>query len=82
MMLVGIKGFIVLIKNKPLSNQFAKAKLEVYEKLVQMSRNDDYTTENLLHFSYHQNYYKLIIIDLLRQTNTNAPQQIFFAGKL
>ena len=28
-----------------------------------MSRNDDYTTWNLLDFSYHQNYYKLIGID-------------------
>ena len=54
----------------------------MYEKLAEMSRNDDYTTGNLLHFSYHQNYYKLIIIDLLRQTNTNIPQQIFSTGKL
>ena len=47
-----------------------------------MSRNDDYTTGNLLDFSYHQNYYKLIRIDLSRQTNTNIPQQINFTGKL
>ena len=47
-----------------------------------MSRNDDSTTENLLDFSYHQNYYKLNGIDLLRETNTNIPQQINFAGQL
>ena len=47
-----------------------------------MSKNDDYTTGNLLDFLYHQNYYKLIGIDLLRQTNTNIPQQISFTGKL
>ena len=29
-----------------------------------------------------QNYYKLIGVDLLRQTNTNIPQQINFTGKL
>ena len=46
-----------------------------------MSRNDDYTTWNLLDFSYHQNYYKFISIDLSRQTNTNIPQQINFTGK-
>ena len=28
-----------------------------------MSKNDDYTTENLLNFSYHQNYYKLLGIN-------------------
>ena len=39
---------------------------------------DDYTTRILLDFSYHQNYHKLIGIDLSRQTNTNIPQQIKF----
>ena len=47
-----------------------------------MSRNDNYTTGNLLDFSYHQNYYKLIRIDLSRQTNTRISQQINFVGKL
>ena len=31
---------------------------------------------------YHQKYYKLIDIDLSRQTNTSIPQQINFTGKL
>ena len=31
---------------------------------------------------YHQKYYKIIVIDLSRQTNTSSPQQINFAGKL
>ena len=47
-----------------------------------MSRNDDYTTGNLLDYLYHQKYYKLIGIDLSRQTNTSIPQQINFVGKL
>ena len=47
-----------------------------------MSRNDDYTTGNLLDYLYHQHYYKLIGIDLSRQANTNIPQQINFIGKL
>ena len=42
-------------------------KQEAYEKLIEMSRNIDYTIGNLLDFSYHQNYYQLIGIDLLRQ---------------
>ena len=41
-----------------------------------MSRNDDYATGNLLDYLYHQKCYKLIGIDLSRQTNTSIPQQI------
>ena len=47
-----------------------------------MTRSDDYTTVNLFDFSYHQNYYKLIGIDLSRQTNMNIPQKINFLGKV
>ena len=47
-----------------------------------MSRNNDYTTWGLLDFSYHQNNYKLIGIDLSRQTNTNVPEKIIFTRKL
>ena len=46
-----------------------------------MSRNNDYTTGYLLDYLYHQ-YYKLIGIDLSKQTNTSIPQQISFVGKL
>ena len=47
-----------------------------------MSRNDNYSTGNLLDFSYHQNYHKLIVLDLTRQTDTSIPQKINFTGKL
>ena len=47
-----------------------------------MSKNDFYTTGNLLDFSYHQNYYKLIGTNLSRQANTNIPQQSNFIEKL
>ena len=47
-----------------------------------MSKNDFYTTGNLLDFSYHQNYYKLIDTNLSRQANTNIPQQSNFIEKL
>ena len=33
-------------------------------------------------FSYHENYYKLIGIDLSRQTHTNICKQIIFTGNL
>ena len=47
-----------------------------------MSRNDVYTIGNLLDYLYHQKYYKSIVIDLLRHTNTTIPQKINFTGKL
>ena len=82
MTLVEIKDFNVLIDNKPFFDQPVKNKQEAYEKLIEMSRNDDYTTGHLLDYLYHQKYYKRIGIDLSRQTNTNIPQQIDFTGKL
>ena len=71
----------VLINNKPFFDQPVKNKHFAYEKPVEMSRNDVYTTENLLDYLYHQKY-KLIGINLSRQTNTSVPQQINFVEKL
>ena len=79
---VEIKDFNALIDNKPFFDQSVKNKQEASEKLVEISRNCDCTTRNLLDFSYHQNYYKLIDTDLSRQTNTNVVQEINFTGKL
>ena len=53
----------------------SQKKQEAYEKTIEMSRSDDYTTGNLLDFSYHQSNYKPIDIDSSRQTNTNIPHQ-------
>ena len=47
-----------------------------------MSRNDDYTTGNLLDYLYRQKHYKRIGMDLSRWTNTAIPQQINLTGKL
>ena len=67
-----INYFLINLENKQ----------EAYEKHSVISKNDEYTTGNLLDYPYHQNYYKLISINLSRQTNTTFPQQINFAGKL
>ena len=82
MPLVEIKDFNTLIDNKPFFNQPVKNKQKVYEKLAKMSRNDNYTTGNLLDYLYHQKYYKLTGTVLSRQTNTSIPQQINFVEKL
>ena len=81
MPLVEIKDFNALINNKPFFDQPVKNKQKVYEKLVEMSRNNDYTAGNLLDYLYHQICYKLIGINLSRKKNTSIPQQINFPGK-
>ena len=50
--LAEIKDFNVLTDNKQLFNKTVKDKQEVFEKHVEMSRNDDYMTGNLLDFIY------------------------------
>ena len=47
-----------------------------------MSRNNDYTTGNLLDYAYFKENYRLIAIDLSKQTKLKDPQQISFIGKL
>ena len=64
MSLVEIKDFNALIDNKSFFDKPEKSKQEAYEKLIEVSKNDDYTKEDLSDFSYHQNYYKLTGIDL------------------
>ena len=49
---------------------------------MEMLRNKDYTTGDLLDYLYHQKYYKLIGTNFSRQTNTSIPQQITFTRKL
>ena len=80
MPLVEIKDFNALFDNKPFFDQPVKNKQDAYEKLIKMSRNDGYTTENLLDYLHHQKDYKLIGIYLLTQTNTSITQQINFVG--
>ena len=82
MSLVEIKDFNALIDNKPFFEESVKNKQEAYEKLIEMARNNDYTTGNLLDYLYHQKYYIPIGTDLSTQTNTSFSQQINFTGKL
>ena len=44
-----------------------KTEEEAYEKIIDISRNNEYTTGNLLDYDYFQKYYKLIAIDLSKQ---------------
>ena len=77
-----IKKFNAFIDNKPFFDQPAKSKQEAYEKIFEISRNDDYKTDYLLGYQYHHKHYKFVGIDSSRQTNINISQQINFIGKL
>ena len=56
------------------------------EKIIDISRNNEYTTGDLLDYDYFKNYYKLIAIDLSKQQvlqeNEDLIQQINFIGRL
>ena len=47
-----------------------------------MTNNNDYATCSSLYFQYFKKDYKLIAIDLSKQTKLKDPQQINFIGKL
>ena len=75
-----IKDFNVLIDGKSFFDLPVKSE-EAQEKIIEMS-NNDYTTGNLLDFGYFKENYKLIAIDLSKQTKLKDPQQINFIEKL
>ena len=52
---VEIKDFNVLIDGKPLFDIPVKSKEEADEQIIEMSRNTDYTTGNLLDMNILQN---------------------------
>ena len=81
---VEIKKFNVLIDGKSFFDVPIKNKEEAYEKIIEMSKNNDYTTGNLLDYEYFLKHYKLIAIDLSKQIELENPdlkQQIKFIGK-
>ena len=79
-----IKDFSVLIDGRNVFDVPAKSKEETYKKITEMSKNNDYTTGNLLDHNYFSNHYKLIGIYLSKQTESENPdlkQQFNFIGK-
>ena len=60
----------VLIDGKSFFDLPVKNEEEAYEKIIEMSRNNDYTTGNLLDFAY------------FKEIADNKQQQTNFIGKL
>ena len=79
---VKVNDFNVFIDGKIFFGLSVKNDEEEYKKIIDMSSNSDYTTGNLLDYAYYKKHYRLIAIDLSKQTKLKDPQQINFIGKL
>ena len=73
---VQVKDLNVLIDGKSLFDLPVKSEEEPYEKNIEMSWNNDYTSGNLLDFAYFKENYRLIAIDLSKQTKLKDPQKL------
>ena len=81
---VEIKDFSVLIDGKSFFDVPLKNKEETYKKIIEVSKNNDYSTGNLLDYEYFSKHCKLIAIDLSKQIeseNSDLKHQINFIGK-
>ena len=83
---VMIKDYNVIIDKLAFFDLPIKNEEEAYEKIIDISRSNEYTTGNLLDYDYFKKYYKLIAIDLSKQQvlqeNEDLIQQINFIGRL
>ena len=77
-----MKDFNILIDGKSFFDLPVKNEEEAYEKIMDMSNNNDYTTGNLSDFVYFKKNYRLIAIGLSKQTKLKDSQQVSFIGKL
>ena len=83
---VMVKDYNVIIDKLAFFDLPIKTEEEAYEKIIDISRSNEYTTGNLLDYDYFKKYYKLIAIDLSKQQvlqeNEGLIQQINFIGRL
>ena len=83
---VMVKDYNVIIDKLAFFDLPIKTEEEPYEKIIDISRNNEYTTSNLLDYDYFKKYYKLIAIDSSKQQvlqeNEHLIQQINFIRRL
>ena len=83
---VMIKDYNIIIDKLAFFDLPIKTEEEAYEKIIDISRNNEYTTGNLLDYDYFKKHYKLIATDLSKQQvlqeNEDLIQQINFIGRL
>ena len=80
-----VKDFNVIINKLAFFDLPIKTEEEADEKNINISRNTEFTTRNILDYDYFKKYYKLIAIDLSKQQvlqeNEDLIQQINFIGR-
>ena len=83
---VMVKDFNVIIDKLAFFDLPIKTEEEVYEKIIDISRINEYATGNLLDYDYFKKHYKLIAIGLSKQQvlqeNKDLIRQINFIGRL
>ena len=85
---VEIANYHVMIDDKNFFDQLINSNLKTYENIrrIATGQGDDYTTGYLLDYSYFNNYYKMIAIDLNEQqvfdADPRAIQQTNFTASL
>ena len=83
---VMVKDYNVIIDKLAFFDLPIKTEEEAYEKIIDISRNNEYTTGNSFDYDYFKKHYKLIAIDLSKQQvlqeNEDLIQQINFIGRL
>ena len=83
---VMVKDYNVIIDKLAFFDLPIQTEEEAYEKIIDISRNNEYRTGSLLDYDYFKKYYKLIAKDLSKQQvlqeNKDLIQQINFIGKL
>ena len=82
---VEIKDFNVLVDGKVFFDKPVKNKGKAQEIIIEISKNNDYTTGNLLDYEYFSKHYKLLAVNLSKQIeleNSDLKQQNNFIGKL
>ena len=83
---VMVKDYNVITDKLAFFDLPIKTEEEAHEKIIDISRNNEYIPGNLLDYDYFKKYYKLIAIDLRKQQvlqeNEDLIQQINFIGRL
>ena len=79
------KYYIPNIQRKDFLDMPIKDGEKTYEQIIEMGRNNNYMTGNLLDYEYFSKHYKLIVLDLSKQIeleNLDLKQKINFIGRL
>ena len=73
---VQMKDFNVIIDKKSFFDQPVKIEGEAYEKIIEIGRNNEYNTGNLLGYEYFKKHYRLIAIDFSKQDELEKDETV------